>query len=125
MRASTSSSSSAPDLLNVRNPGVDTTSGYNVHSLALQLPDEAGIGQRQRHHRRVGHGKPPVEPGAGVGTRPASGAMVQVSRLGNPLVNGAAAAVPEGSLQRHAATQDDPNFANFIVAPAQAGDRRR
>ena len=26
------------DLLNFRNPGVDTTSGFNVHTIALEIP---------------------------------------------------------------------------------------
>ena len=26
------------DLLNLRNPGVDTTSGFNVHTIAIEVP---------------------------------------------------------------------------------------
>ena len=26
------------DLINVRNPGVDTTSGFNVHTIAIEVP---------------------------------------------------------------------------------------
>jgi hypothetical protein len=72
-------------------PGKDALSGYNVHSVALQVPtaelvsadDEPVIGVWSTTYRRKvrvfagGSGAAPVH----------SGRFTQVSRLGNPLVN--------------------------------------
>ncbi|CAN5914712.1 DUF4331 domain-containing protein [soil metagenome] len=88
--------------------GVDTFAGYNVQSIALQVPKSDLLDtHRKRHHRskkayqKTGNAKDPV---IGVwstssrrrvrvfagrsGARPVHlGRWVQVSRLGNPLVN--------------------------------------
>lgn len=73
-----------------RTPGIDGLAGYNVHSIALQVPiarllatapaGETVIGvwaSASRHSMRV----------LGVGSLTESGPFVQVSRLGMPLVN--------------------------------------
>jgi hypothetical protein len=79
------------DLLNFRNPGVDTTSGFNVHTIALEIPeaklmaagDTDGIigvwssASRSKTTVLGKNGDPAKQ----------SGKQVQVSRLGNPLVN--------------------------------------
>ena len=53
-------------------PGVNSTADVNVHSLALQVPDErahprrpGGTERPGRGHRRVDDGQPPAGPGAG------------------------------------------------------------
>jgi hypothetical protein len=83
------------DTLNLRNPGTDMLSGFNVHSIALEIPikmltkDGKGIEKTQfpvlgayaatsRRSTTVLRGPNPTQ------TR---GAWVQVQRLANPLVN--------------------------------------
>src|SRR5688572_9354182 len=84
------------DTLNLRNPGVDMLSGFNVHSIALEVPaswlteDEEGPGETES----------PVLGGYAStsrrsttvlreddGRRETRGNWVQVQRLANPLVN--------------------------------------
>lgn len=71
-------------------PGVDTLSGYNVHTIALQVPtdqlthgDEPVIGVWSDTYRR----KVRVFQGHDGARLKHKGPWVQVSRLGNPLVN--------------------------------------
>ena len=88
------------DTLNVRNPGVDMLSGFNVHSIALEVPaswlteDEAGVadtespvlGAYASTHRR----STTVLRGGDDDNddrRQSEGNWVQVQRLANPLVN--------------------------------------
>jgi hypothetical protein len=110
------------DLLNIRNPGVDTTSGFNVHTIALEVPkstfqaagDTDGIlgvwstASRQRDTILDPKGRAPK-------TR---GDLVQVSRLGNPLVN--EVLIPLSYKDRYQAgspRNDGKNIADFIVNP--------
>jgi uncharacterized protein DUF4331 len=126
------------DALNIRKGtgnaggGKDDLAGYNVHTIALQVPksdvtrdgktpanaqaDDAVVGvwasterprlyvQRGKHHRaRVKHGH------------------VQVSRLGNPLVN--EVVIPLGQKDRFNATQpshDLQNFGKYVLSPELA-----
>jgi len=109
------------DLLNLRNPGVDTTSGFNVHTIALEVPkdrfedagDEDGIigvwstASRSKKTVLRDGGSPEV-----------SGKQVQVSRLGNPLVN--EVLLPLSIKDKYNATEpeDDGEFiAPYITDP--------
>ncbi len=113
------------DLLNLRDPAFDTFSGFNVHSIALEIPksqfaaagDTDGIigvwssASRPRLTIRNEGGRPS-------GT---SRSMVQVSRLGNPLVN--ELLMPLEHKDRFNATEpkdDGENFADFIINPASS-----
>ena len=68
--------------------GVDSLDGKNVNSIALQVPTADLVGEGDPV---VGVWSTASRPGMNVinadGTREASGEFVQVSRLGNPLVN--------------------------------------
>ncbi len=79
------------DLLNLRNPGVDTVSGFNVHTIAIEIPksrlaaagDTDGvIGVWSTASRAKGSVLRDDDDES-----QHSGKFVQVSRLGNPLVN--------------------------------------
>jgi hypothetical protein len=113
------------DLLNLRNPGVDTASGFNVHTIALEVPksefvkvgDTDGVigvwsaASRQRLEVLRGDGFPSIT----------AGDSVQVSRLGNPLVN--EVLIPLKAKDKFNATQpknDGANFSNFIVNPGNS-----
>jgi len=88
------------DTLNVRNPGVDMLSGFNVHSIALEVPaswltdDEEGIpdtespvlGAYASTYRRSTTVLRNSEDDSADRKR-SEGSWVQVQRLANPLVN--------------------------------------
>ena len=121
------------DLINVRElpgnngGGIDALAGFNVHSLVLEIPKEevtndgsnptelddpaAVIGvwtSSYRQSTRVLNGD---------GTVSNSGDWVQVSRLGQPLVN--EVVIPVGMKDRFNAStpSDDVQFANFVANP--------
>lgn len=77
------------DFIGVRNPGKDGFSGYNVHSVALQIPI-SNIVKSATEYQAVGvfgttsRQAVTVRSQAGVSN---SGEWVQVSRMGNPLFN--------------------------------------
>ncbi len=110
------------DLINIRDPGVDTTSGFNVHTIALEVPksrfQDAGdtdgnIGVWASASRpkttvlRRG-GQPPFT----------SDRLQQVSRLGNPLVN--EVLIPLSFKDQYNASHpsdDEANITDLIVDP--------
>jgi len=112
------------DLLNLRDPGVDTTSGFNVHTIAIEIPksrlaaagDTDGvIGVWSSASRRKGSVLRDDD------ESDHSGKMVQVSRLGNPLVN--EVLIPLGFKDKFNATQpksDAKNIEDFIVNPGSS-----
>ena len=83
------------DTLNLRNPGVDMLSGFNVHSIALEVPaswlteDEQGAGETESPF--LGAYASTSRRSTTVlrdnGRRSSHGDWVQVQRLANPLVN--------------------------------------
>ncbi|MEZ0089086.1 DUF4331 domain-containing protein [Streptacidiphilus sp. EB129] len=113
-------------------PGVNTTKELNVHSLALQVPiteltrrgwnggdvndPRATIGVWTTAGRRQAR---VID--AGHGTDHESGPYVQVSRLGNPLVN--EVLIPMGSKDRWNSLPpaDDKKFAGYVAKPELAG----
>jgi hypothetical protein len=95
------------DTLNLRNPGVDMLSGFNVHSIALEVPaswlteDEAGVAdtespvlgayastyRRSTSVLRPGSDAEDTDDSSIDDNRQNEGNWVQVQRLANPLVN--------------------------------------
>jgi Domain of unknown function (DUF4331) len=110
------------DLLNIRNPGVDTTSGFNVHTIALEVPKSAfqaagdtdgiiGVWSTASRHRNT-----VLDPRGG--NPRTKGNQVQVSRLGNPLVN--EVLIPLDYKDRYQAEDpedDGEKIADFIINP--------
>jgi hypothetical protein len=107
----------------VRNPGVNSTKGFNVHSIALEIPmallDELGaegiIGVWSSSSRRSVRVLGGDDDAGGDGSR-----WVQVSRLGFPLDN--EVLQPLKAKDRFNATtplEDEDQVANFIVNPDQ------
>jgi hypothetical protein len=125
------------DAINIRNGtgnaggGKDDLAGYNVHSIALQVP-EARV---TRNHRAVASAsarnavvgvwssteRPSVRV-SGAGRRKRVHVRdVQVSRLGNPLVN--ELVIPLGKKDRFNATQpsgDLAHFGKYVLSPELA-----
>ncbi len=104
-------------------PGVDTTGGFNVHSIALQVPkarltdggDGSGIigvySQTKRRQTRVLNPRPdqpaPID----------SGSFVNVSRLGNPLVNEVIIPLGKKDLFNASEPANDAQFLPFVLDP--------
>ncbi len=121
------------DLLSIRQlpgnkgGGINTTKGYNVHSLALQIP----ISQLTMNKNQPGDAKDPSAV-IGVwttasrqsmsvlnaGSAPSnSGAWVQVSRLGAPLVNEVVVPLGAKDLFNSSKPENDAQFANGVADP--------
>jgi hypothetical protein len=112
--------------------GKDDLAGYNVHSIVLQVPEarvtrngqavsgpsanNAVVGVWASTERRRFEANPASARRAG------SGGWVQVSRLGNPLVN--EVVIPVGMKDKFNATEpqnDAANYGSFVVKPELAG----
>jgi hypothetical protein len=108
--------------------GKDDLAGYNVHSIVLQVPESSVT----RDHKAVSG---PAAPNAVVGvwasterralevsgTGRSKGKWVQVSRLGNPLVN--EVVIPIGQKDRFNRTQpkdDAKNYGKYVLNPELA-----
>jgi hypothetical protein len=92
---------------NLKEVGNDTLSGYNVNTVALQIPT-----------RHLVQGKEPViGVNSTVSRLNASGAYTQVSRLGSPLVN--EVVIPRGKKDTFNASTpwQDAQFAGFVTDP--------
>jgi hypothetical protein len=97
-------------------PGKDGTSGFNVHTIALQIPKarlvegDPVLGVWATANRRA------VTVRTRTGDQFGSG-WVQVSRLGSPLVN--EVVIPLGRKDRFNASEpkDDAQFAGFVTNP--------
>src|SRR3954454_12201096 len=124
------------DGINLRNAtgnaggGKDDLAGYNVHSIVLQVPESAVT----RDHKAVGDAS---SPNAVVGVwssterrrlqvtnedKGSGGDWVQVSRLGNPLVN--EVVIPLRDKDKFNRTQpadDAKNYGKYVVTPHLAG----
>ena len=109
------------DLLNVRNPGVDTLSGFNVHSIAIEVPKTL-FQQAGDTDGRIGVWATSSRPSTrvlGTAGAPASesGPLVQVSRLANPLVNEVLIPLVAKDLFNATSPDGDARFREFIVNP--------
>jgi hypothetical protein len=112
--------------------GVNGTAGFNVHSIALSVP----IQNLTANHAVV---TDPADPNAIVsmwsstwrmqtttlstnGTGPAvSGGWVQVSRLGNPLINEVVIPIGQKDLFNASYPVADAQFGSFVLNPELAG----
>lgn len=102
-------------------PGVDTTSGYNVHSIAMQVPiaelsggdDDSVIGVWSDTYRR----KTRVFLGNDGAKLQHSGPWVQVSRLGMPLVNEVVIPLQDKDNFNASDPVDDGQFLSYVNTP--------
>lgn len=102
--------------------GTDTLKGFNVHSMAIQVPKSAI--RRGGTGPVVGVWATAQRPATTVlnadGSRTTSGSFVQVSRLGMPLTN--EVVIPVGMKDRFSASKpvDDAQFLTFVQNPELA-----
>lgn len=121
------------DLLTIRKlpgnagGGLNTTKGYNVHSLALQIP----INQLTKNRDTptdamsgdsvIGVWTTASRMGTRVlntnGTQNSSGEWVQISRLGSPLVNEVVVPLGAKDLFNGSKPENDAQFANGVTDP--------
>ncbi len=104
--------------------GKDTVAGFNVHSIALQIPtahlveskDQPVIGVYSTTYRRARRVFAMND-----GSRPVSGGpWVQVSRLGNPLVNEVIIPLKDKDRFNASEPRDDAQFLRYVRNPAIA-----
>ncbi|MFN8475614.1 MAG: DUF4331 domain-containing protein [Anaerolineae bacterium] len=120
------------DLLALRNPGIDTLKGFNVHSIALQVPiskvrgTDPVIGTwatASRQPMGVFYGKNNVdEVRADVAASkpsyyPYSNSYQQVSRLGMPLVNEVVIALQDKDRFNASQPINDGQFLKYVTNP--------
>ena len=102
---------------NLSEVGTDSLAGFNVHSIAIQVPRSS---LRRRRAQSSASGRPravlrrrPVRPAQ----KPRTGSMVQVSRLGMPLVN--EVVIPLGQKDRWNGSNptQDAQFLSYVTDP--------
>jgi hypothetical protein len=104
--------------------GQDGLRNYNVHTIALQVP-KSDLVKAPNANGILGvyasASRPKIRILRGDGTIDANGPQVQVSRLGNPLVN--EVIIPLGQKDRWNASDpaDDKQFERYYVKPELAG----
>jgi hypothetical protein len=92
---------------NLKEVGNDTLRGYNVNTVALQVPTKLLASAKQ----------PIVGVFTTVSRRNASGKQVQVSRLGAPLVNEVVLPVKAKDRFNGSKPKDDAQFGKFVTNP--------
>ncbi len=111
------------DLLQPAGDAVDSLKGLNVSTIALQLPKSKlqGTGVNKNI---VGVWGTSSRPGTTVlypnGTRKAQGKLVQVSRLGMPLVNEVVIPLVKKDKWNGSKPKDDGQFLNYVTKPELA-----
>ena len=125
------------DLVNIRKlpgnagSGVDGLAGYNVNTLALQVPmtDLTSDGSQPTDPKNpisvIGVWTNASRQATRVlntdGTRTHSGNWVQISRLGSPLVNEVVIPVGKKDLFNSSQPANDAQFANYVTNPELGG----
>lgn len=101
-------------------PGIDTFAGYNTHSIAIQVPkarltsgDEPVIGVYSTTYRR----KVRVFQRNDGADLAHNGPWVQVSRLGNPLVNEVVIPLKDKDRFNASKPADDGQFLDYVLRP--------
>jgi hypothetical protein len=89
--------------------GNDTLAGYNVNSVALQVPKQA---LQQRATR-----DPVIGVWSTTSKKAANGSYVQVSRLGNPLVNEVVIPLKDKDVFNASEPAGDGQFLEYVVEP--------
>jgi hypothetical protein len=104
--------------------GVDGVRNYNVHTLALQVP-KTDLVQAPNANGTIGiytsASRPKVRILRGDGTIDTNGPMVQVSRLGNPLVNEVIIPIGKKDFWNASDPAGDSQFAKYYTDPELTG----
>ena len=104
-------------------PGVDALANYNTHSIAIQVPI-AQTRQDPEHQHRRSTRAPAGRSGRSStkdGTNAHEGPFVQVSRLGNPLINEVLIPLGQKDHWNRSEPEDDSQFDNRYTTSEVAG----
>ena len=112
------------DLLQLRNPGKDAQGGFNVHTIALNIPlsdlggDQQVVGVYATTSR---HSVTVLREGNNLKEMILNGPFVQVGRQGNPLFCEALVAIADKDLyNRTSPSQDNALFKKYALTPELA-----
>jgi uncharacterized protein DUF4331 len=102
---------------NLSEAGVDSLAGFNVHSIAIQVPKSS---LRSASSPIIGvwaTASRPATTTRQAGSETTSGAFVQVSRLGMPLVNEVVLPISQKDKWNGSAPIDDGQFLQYVTSP--------
>jgi hypothetical protein len=110
------------DTLNLRNPGTDMLSGFNVHTIALEVPAAWLTSDRQpvasTHQPKLGlYGSTSRE---AITVHRGTQGFVQVQRLANPLVNEAIIGTIDKDRWNATEPEDEAQFLDYYLNPRLA-----
>jgi hypothetical protein len=107
------------DTLNLRNPGTDMLSGFNVHTIALQVPSTLLTGDTGTTtlgaYASTSRRKVSVQ-----GNGDDKGKWVQVQRLANPLVNEVIIGLQDKDRWNATDPKDESRFQQYYLKPRLA-----
>ena len=109
------------DTLNLRSPGVDMLSGFNVHTIALEIPISLvtadGKGPETTAFPKIGAYASTLRPRVSVVGQDGSGPKVQVQRLANPLVNEVIIGTIDKDRWNRTEPEDEAQFLDYYRNP--------
>ena len=112
------------DTVNLRNPGTDMLSGFNVHTIALELPASMltvdGEGPEDTDQPKLGAYASTERPKVRVIGGADSAKKVQVQRLANPLVNEAIIGTKDKDRWNATEPEDEGQFLDYYDNPRLA-----
>jgi hypothetical protein len=101
---------------NLSETGTDTLAGFNVHSIAIQVPKNSLKGAGPIIGVWATASRPTTTTRT-AGSETSSGAFVQVSRLGMPLVNEVVVPVGQKDKWNGSKPADDAQFLSYVTDP--------
>jgi Domain of unknown function (DUF4331) len=102
---------------NLSETGNDSLAGFNVHSIALQIPKSSLKGPSSSIIGVYSTASRPATTTRQAGSETTSGTVVQVSRLGMPLVNELVIPVGQKDKWNGSKPTDDGQFLSFVTDP--------
>jgi hypothetical protein len=102
---------------NLSETGVDSLAGFNVHTIAIQVPKSS---LRSASSPIIGvwaTASRPTTTTRQAGSETTSGAFVQVSRLGMPLVNEVVLPIAQKDKWNGSSPSDDGQFLQYVTSP--------
>jgi hypothetical protein len=101
--------------------GVDDVAGYNVHSIAIQVPISQLVDASPTIGIYASASRPALRILSPTGKTKNVGPQVQISRLGNPLVNEVLIPLGQKDYWNRQDPEDDKQFLNRYLNPELAG----
>ena len=101
-------------------PGVDDVAGYNVHSIVLQVPISQLVSGNSTIGIYASASRPKIRILKADGTQRHHGPFVQISRLGNPLVNEVLIPLGQKDYWNRQDPRDDSQFIGHYLNPELA-----